>query len=440
MSPLLQKALQPVDNSPLVAFRIIFGFLITLEAWGAIITGWVKRTFIDPEYTFPFLNFEWLQPLPGNGMLYYFIIMGFAGVMTMLGWHYRIAIGTYAVMWAGVYFMQKFNYNNHYYLLLLLLCLMWIAPAHRYASVDAARKPGLKKLTCPRWCLWVFIAQIAIVYAYAAIAKMYPDWLSAKPIAIWFGAKKDYFLMGPLLQETWFQYLVAYGGIAFDLLIVPTLLWKKTRKAAFVISIFFHLFNSAIFQVGIFPYLGISWALFFFPPETIRKFFFKRKPAPDDNEPVELSMKNKFIVYGLCIYMLFQIVLPLRHHFYPGVVNWTEQGHRLSWRMMLRAKTGHVVFNVIHPPTGQQWTVRPKEYLTSKQARLVAYKPDMCWQFVQLLKKDFVKRGFGDVEIYASGSVTLNGGPSRSLYNPEVDLAKVPWTPFAHADWLMLYE
>src|SRR5690606_8302505 len=125
MSPLLEKALQPVDNSPLVAFRIIFGFLITLEAWGAILTGWVKRTFIDPEYTFPFLNFEWLQPLPGNGMLFYFIIMGFAGVMTMLGWHYRIAIATYAVMWAGVYFMQKFNYNNHYYLLLLLLCLMW---------------------------------------------------------------------------------------------------------------------------------------------------------------------------------------------------------------------------------------------------------------------------------------------------------------------------
>ena len=38
-----------IDNTSLVVFRVFFGLLICLEGFGAILTGWVKRTFIDPE-------------------------------------------------------------------------------------------------------------------------------------------------------------------------------------------------------------------------------------------------------------------------------------------------------------------------------------------------------------------------------------------------------
>ena len=48
-----------------------FGLLIAVESFGALLTGWVKRAFIDPEFTFTFIGFEWLQPLPGNGMYWY---------------------------------------------------------------------------------------------------------------------------------------------------------------------------------------------------------------------------------------------------------------------------------------------------------------------------------------------------------------------------------
>ncbi|HSR60491.1 MAG TPA: HTTM domain-containing protein, partial [Robiginitalea sp.] len=60
-----------IDNSPLVLFRICFGVLIALECFGAIATGWVRRTLVEPEFTFPFIGFEWLQPLPGMGMYGY---------------------------------------------------------------------------------------------------------------------------------------------------------------------------------------------------------------------------------------------------------------------------------------------------------------------------------------------------------------------------------
>ncbi|WP_316930169.1 HTTM domain-containing protein [Leeuwenhoekiella sp. MAR_2009_132] len=35
-----------------------------------------------------------------------------------------------------------------------------------------------------------------------------------------------------------------------------------------------------------------------------------------------------------------QLELPLRHWIIKDDVLWTEEGHRLSWRMMLRSKGG----------------------------------------------------------------------------------------------------
>lgn len=439
----IARLLRPVDNSPLVVFRMIFGLLICLEAWGAIATGWVKKAFITPLYTFPFIDFSWLQPLPGDGMYYYYMIMGAAGVLIMLGLFYRPAILLYTIMWGGVYFMQKSNYNNHYYLLLLFLGIMCLVPAHKYASLDVKRNPSLGKLTCPQWCIWIFVVQIAIVYFYGSIAKMYPGWVELKPMGLWFRSKRDYFLVGPLLQKEWFQYFVAYGGIAFDLLIVPGLLWKKTRKFAFGLSIFFHLFNSAIFQVGIFPYMGISWALFFFPPETVRRIFLKKKP-PLNTDIIESegtnhnNLSNRVMLCALGVYVVIQALLPLRHHWFNGNVFWTEEGHRMSWRMMLRVKYGSVKFTVVDKASRQKWIVNPRDYVTAKQANAIACKPDMCWQFVQILKADYSEKGFDEIEVYAlSSNVSLNGDPYKRLYDPKVDLARVEWQPFQHSEWLM---
>lgn len=426
-----------VDNSPLIFFRMAFGLLIFLEAWGAIATGWVYRAFIEPQYTFPFIDFSWLQPLPGNGMYFYYIVMGLAGLMVMFGFYYRVGISLYTVMWAGVYFMQKTNYNNHYYLLLLLCILMCFLPAHAWASYDAKRNPKIRSLSCPQWCLWLFVIHITLVYTYASIAKMYPDWLDAKPLAIWFRGKADYILVGDLLQKEWFRYAVAYGGIAFDLLISPGMIWKKTRKYAFAASIFFHLFNSAVFQVGIFPYMGIAWGVFFFNPETIRNLFFKKKPkflSPEN--PPNPRLNQKILVYALGAYLVLQLLLPLRHHLFPGNVFWTEEGHRLSWRMMLRAKYGSVNFTIKDNQSDATWQINSYDYLTRKQAGAIATRPDMCWQFVQILKKEFSEKGYEDVSIYANGYVSLNAHPSKPLYKPDYDLAKAEWHRFQSSPWL----
>lgn len=423
-----------IDNSALIIFRIIFGFLIFMESVGSIFTGWIRRTLIEPQQTFSFIGFEWLQPLPGNGMYVYYAVMGLCGLLIMIGYKYRWSMITFTLLWTGCYLMQKSSYNNHYYLLILLSAIMVFQPAHKYLSIDARLNPKIKMISMPRWCALVFIFQMFIVYTYGAIAKIYPDWLDATVAEVLMRGKKDLFLVGEVLQQKWTHYTIAYVGIVFDALIIPLLLWKPTRKIAFLASIFFHLFNSFVFQIGIFPYLSLALVLFFFPTKTIHRIFFKRKPFYNQDELIVPKYHKPFVTVFI-IYFIVQVGLPLRHWFFKDDVLWTEEGHRLSWRMMLRAKSGHTTFRVVDAKTNVQIPIQVEDYLTKKQLRTVSTKPDVIWQFSQRLKKMFANKG-QEVKIYVNTSVRVNGGPLRQLIDPEVDLGSVKWHPLKHSEWL----
>ncbi len=424
-----------IDNSGLIVFRIIFGMLCALEAIGAVFTGWIRRTLIEPDFTFSFIGFEWLQPLPGNWMYAYYIVMGIFGLLIMVGYKYRFSMFMFATMWTATYLMQKSSYNNHYYLLFILSYLMVFLPANRYASLDVKLNPSLKRISMPSWCKWVFVVQLFILYTYASIAKLYPDWLDASVPALLMRSKADYPIIGGLLQQNWIHYGIAYGGILFDGLIIPLLLFKPTRKYAFFASIFFHLFNSIVFQLGIFPYLSLAFSLFFFEPKTIRDIFLKKKPYYNSDEVI-IPKYGNILVYFFTVYFLVHIALPLRHHFFKDDVLWTEEGHRLSWRMMLRAKSGNTRYRVIDEATNQQIPIKLDDYLTKKQQRGASTKPDIIWQFAQHLKKDFAKKG-KSVKVYVRSHVSVNGKPSKQLIDPNVDLANEEWHHFKHHDWIL---
>ena len=424
-----------IDNSALIVFRIIFGLLCFLESIGAIFTGWVKRTLIEPSFTFTFIGFEWLQPLPNNGMYYYYIFMGVLALFIMLGYKYRLSILGFTIMWSATYFMQKSAYNNHYYLLMLISSIMVFLPAHNYASLDVKINPKIKSMSMPQWCKWVIILQLFIVYTYATVAKLYPDWLNTTFIELLLKSKSDYFLVGNLLQQKWFHYILTYGGILFDGLIVPLLLYKPTRKYAFIVSIFFHLFNSFVLQIGIFPYLALAFTLFFFPPKKIQNIFLKKKAFYNDKECIIPKHKTPLVILFV-VYFIFQIGLPLRHYFIQDDVFWTEEGHRLSWRMMLRTKSGYATYTVTNKQTGKSHTVNLNNYLTEKQKRGATTKPDIIWQFAQHLKNQFNNKGEA-VSVYVNCKVSINGKPYKTLIDPKIDLASVKWNTFKHSSWIL---
>ncbi|WP_159022308.1 HTTM domain-containing protein [Formosa sp. L2A11] len=425
-----------IDNSALIAFRIIFGFLCFFETVGAIFTGWVKHAFIDPDFTFTFIGFEWLQPLPGNGMIYYYAFMGLLALCIMAGYKYRFSIISFTILWAGCYFMQKASYNNHYYLLMLLSGLMAIQPANAFMSFDANSYPEIKQNSMPQWRGFVFILQMFIVYTYGSINKIYPDWLDTTVIAHLMQAKTHYILIGDLLQEKTVHYFLAYGGILFDGLIIPLLLIKRTRKMAFFASIFFHLFNAIVFQVGIFPFLSLAFTLFFFEPKQIHQIFFKNKKTFYNAGEV-IVPKHKNIGLGIMyVYFLIQLILPIRNHFIKDNILWTEEGHRLSWRMMLRSKNGYATYVIKNHTKHTTERVKLSDYLSSKQKQLALSKPDVMWQFSQHLKSVYAAKG-DSISVYVKARVSVNGKPAKRLINPKVDLANVEWSAWKHSDWIL---
>lgn len=425
-----------IDNSPLIIFRIFFGILVALDCYGAIFNGWIRRTLVAPKFTFNFIGFDWLQPLPGYGMYIYFFILGTLGLLIALGYKYRFTIICFTLMWTGVYLMQKTSYNNHYYLLVLISGLMCFFPAHRSHSLDVRLNPTLNTDAMYAWVKWAIIFQLLIVYVYAAIAKVYGDWLDFGIVRLLMLGKAHYYVVGDLLQHPWIHKIIGAVGILFDLLIIPALLWKKTRKIAFFISILFHLFNSIVFRIGIFPYLSLAFTVFFFEPETIRKIFFKRK-TPYLLNTVD-APSYKLVLYSLGgLYFLVQLALPLRQHFIKDDVLWTEEGHRLSWRMMLRSRSGTIQFKVVEKESGKSEIIDLDDYITKKQKQRIAAYPDFIWQFVQHLKKEYAEKGV-PISVYAVNSkVSINGRPARAFIDPKVDLADAKWDYFWHNEWIL---
>lgn len=423
-----------IDNSPLVVFRIFFGFLVACESFGAIFTGWVKRILIDPQVTFSFIGFEWLKPLPGFGMYFYFIAMGVFGLAIMLGYRYRIAIISYTILWAGVYFMQKTAYNNHYYLLLLISFLMIFLPANRHTSLDVNQKRIQEEKTMPYWINLLFIIQVAIVYFYASIAKLYPDWLDGTFTRNLLANSTEISALKKLFLQKWFYLFIAYMGIIFDLLIVPLLLFKKTRMLALLASLTFHLFNAIFLEIGIFPFFALTFALFFYEPETIRSVFLRRKTSIETDNG-HSNYYGKKIVYFLIIpYLIIQLLLPLRHHFIEGDVLWTEEGHRLSWRMMLRERNGFIHIRIKDLKTGEESLYDYRKNLTDKQIQNLATKPDFIWQYCQYIKKEFKGK---EIAIFIDCKNSINRKEYKTLIDPKFDMAKAKWDYFRHNEWLL---
>ena len=421
-----------IDNSPLILFRILFGFFVTAESFGAILTGWVKSVFIDTHFTFTFIGFEALEILHGNVMYIYFITMGILGILIMLGAKYRFAIISFTILWTAVYLAQKSAYNNHYYLLAVISFYMCFLPANKYKSLDAKWNPKIKSEVMPYWVSLLFILQISMVYVFAAIAKFYPDWLDGTFTRNLLSNSTQIAFLKSLFAEKLFYLFIAYAGILFDLLIVPFLLFKKTRTIAFIASLVFHIFNAITLQIGIFPFFALGFILFCYEPETIRNAFF-RKRATVISQTTNTQHK-KIVYYILIPFLIVQLLLPLRHHFIAGDVLLTEEGHRMSWRMMLRQKSGYISFKIIDNSTKEQTSYNYNKNLTPKQVNALTTKPDFIWQYCQRIKKEYKGK---NISIYIDCKNSINQKSYKTLIDPDQDFAKAKWDYFFNNEWVL---
>lgn len=448
-----------IDIAPLVFFRIAFGIMGFIDVLSSWIYYHLNNDAYNPnKFQFPYIGFEWVQPIPEPYFSQIIFIVLLAAIGVTIGYRYRISALIFALGFTYLFLLEKSHYLNHGYLFSWIAFTMVFLPADRDISLRVWFRPAERYTKILYAHVFPFIFMMSVVYFLGGIAKINPDWLRAEPLRMWLSYRSDRAIIGPIVSHEYTAWFLSYGGLLFDLLIVFFLINRRTRIYAFGAVIGFHLINHLIFHIGIFPFLSTVLTLLYFPAAAHKAWWirqFNRFPlgrkiasswtARMSRSPIEAIPKGFFHLHPqatLLIFaalMLLHIGLPLRHHAYPGNVAWTEEGHRYSWRMKLRSKSGKGHFTLIDKATGMEEKIHPSDSLSRRQTRSLLTHPDMIWQYAQHLAHTRLKAG-QSVEVHAHIQAKLNDYPYRTLIDPEVDLSAVQWHFFRHSPWIMPHE
>jgi hypothetical protein len=422
---LASAALRPVDIASLAAFRMIFGAVMCLGIVRFLATGWIETMYTEPRWFFTYPGFGWVHPWPAWGMYVHYIALAVLAAGIAVGaWHRAVTL-VFVVGFAYTQLIDVTNYLNHHYLVVLLGIQLALLPASAAWSVDARRRPALRRHTVPAWMVWLLRFQVGVVYAFAGLAKAKLDWLGyGQPLNLWLTARTETPVIGALFARPWAALALAWGGFLFDSTIAVWLSWRHTRLVAYGALIVFHCLTGALFNIGLFPFIMTSSALIFFSPSWPRRLLGRLlAPAPPaaSRSPGAPPRGVRAII---AIHVAAQLALPLRHFAYPGDVLWNEDGMRFAWHVLIREKHGKVTFVAVFAD-GKRLEVPSHRYLTARQDREMSGQPDLILQLAHAIGRDLETRGYRGFEIRAITAVSLNGRTPAPMIDPSVDLLRI---------------
>ncbi len=395
-------------------------------------------------FTFRYFGFEWVHPLPEPLLSLFFVVGFLAGIAVALGWRFRVTAPLFAACFTYLFLLEKAHYLNHAYLFMWLAWLLVLTPAWREWSLDVRRDPSQWSPVAPRWSVWVFPLLMGLVYFFGGINKINYDWLiEAMPLHLWLERRGNMPVLGPLFELRETAYLMAWGGMLLDLSAPFLLLHRQLRWVALGLLLFFHATNHLIFNIGIFPYLSLVLTSMFFAPDwplrlvngiarrSPRVARWQRNWRAPLTHPVAPGTLWHPRPAALAVLVAVHVFLPLRNWLFASDVNWTEEGHRYSWRMMLRSKQGRGIYRVVDP-AGEVRIVNPRDSLDARQYTKLVTHPDMILQYAHHLR-DVAP---GPVRVYGDFQVRLNGRQRQEFIDPEVDLATLEWRWLGSKPWI----
>lgn len=423
---------RPMDIAGLAVMRMLFGIIIMFEAFRYIDLIRIVAKFHEQEFYFKFRYFEWVPAVSPYEMRFVFIAYGISGLLIFVGLFYRFAALVAAFCISYIFLVDAINYLNHFYLVIVFSFMMVFLPAHKGWSLHALFSPTRALSSVPGWAIHLPRIQLAIVYFYAAIAKMNVDWINGMPLYDWIGGRSSYSTgVEAYLYLPAVIYFFTYGGLFYDFLAAPMLLMKRTRAAGYCLTLSFHLTNYYLFNIGIFPWFMIATSTIFFEsswPRSFLNFFLRNRFWPvylGNPAPASLSRMQTVWLVAMMVHLSFQALFPLRHFVYPGYVGWDEAGHNFSWHMKLRGKSGKAVYTVRDPDTGKTQVIDSERYLTKRQMEKMASRPFLVLQFAHFLRDKYTLPGEKPAEVYVETKTRVNGRKSQRLIDPTVNLSNI---------------
>ncbi|XP_050687736.1 vitamin K-dependent gamma-carboxylase-like [Eriocheir sinensis] len=487
---------RPCDPASLAAVRIMFGVLMVLDVLQERGMGEADVRWGDPDACrFPLLPALAPLPLPGMLFLYASLLLGAAGMAA--GWRWRASCGVFLLGYWYLLLLDKATWNNHSYLYGLLTALLLAAEPHACWSLDARREGGGGGRHVPFWNYFMLRAQVFFLYFMAGVKKLDPDWLRGHSMRHlgeqWVFAPFRLFVSTATID----YYIIHLGGFLLDLTLGPLLLWPPSRKVTLFFGAAFHLMNSQIFYIGMFPWVCLATLPLFchcsWPRELLAVLpKLPRAPTPrveanereettnegvnrvgakqnqgkkssDGGEPPKkkkgkddeckvlktlkknsncfysdgsgVSLRQKVSTVLVACYLLLQTVLPFSHSITKGFNTWTEGPYGYSWDMMVHSwDTLHVKVTAVTANGGHRVYVDPDRWVSSPRWSSHA---DMAVQYCRCVQSRLAALGHPVTALYLDVWKSLNGRFQQRIFDPTVNILEAPWSPWSETPWVL---
>ncbi|XP_046820051.1 vitamin K-dependent gamma-carboxylase [Vespa crabro] len=442
---------RPTDPANLGITRALFGLCMIVDVveergladidikWG---DSW--------DCHFPLIHGMKPLSLPWMIVLYGAMWLGAFGIM--LGVRFKFACACFVVPYWYIFLLDKSYWNNHTYLYGIVATLFWCTEANKYFAFDASDAKNIKE-TVPLWNYFILRFQFFVLYFLAGLKKSGKEWLEGYSMLNlsrhWVFDPFKIFLT---TEETDF-FIVHWFGFIFDLTVGFWMLFDKTRLPAMIFCTAFHLMNSRLFSIGMFPYVCLATMPLFCNVDWPRTFcswiackqnilfskcvnvikncfqspvnklineqtkevtdlneFDSQKANMDVNErykssenvkPIDNStMKNvnskkvtkkqQFVVSMLLLHIALQFFLPYSHFITKGYNNWVPGLYGYSWDMMVHTwDTILVVIRVHDNESNEDRFLDPDTWVQSD--RWVKHG-DMARQYAFCIKNNILRQ------------------------------------------------
>ncbi|KAJ8318861.1 hypothetical protein KUTeg_003952 [Tegillarca granosa] len=241
-------------------------------------------------------------------------------------------------------------------------------------------------------------------------------------------------------------FIVHLCGWALDMFGGFLLFFDKTRPYATFFVVQFHLMNSQMFHIGMFPYTMLaSTPMFFYadwpkyllrklppflhsfvpmvtePQPSVHCIYNKEDIKPENDKdkpgtqskmkpPTSASRYHKISTIITVLYIAEQCFLPYSHFITQGYNNWTQGLYGYSWDMMAFIGKG-----------ASRW----------------ASHADMLKQHATCLADRLKNYDINNVEIYFDIWKSVNKRFQQRMFDPRVDIVTAPWSPFEKSSYVM---
>ncbi|XP_017469542.1 PREDICTED: vitamin K-dependent gamma-carboxylase [Rhagoletis zephyria] len=482
---------RPVDASAIGVFRMLYGLAMCIDIAEERGGGQMDLRFGEPQHChFPLFNDMRAVSFPLMGCIYLVMWLGALGIM--LGYRFRLSCLVYIMPYWYIFLLDKPAWNNHSYLFGLVGTILLFTDANRYCSLDKYLQPNMPE-TVPYWNYFLVKFQFFVLYVYAGLKKFTAEWLSGYAMS----SLSQHWVFRPfrsLLSAELTDLLIVHWFTAiFDFSIAFFMTWEATRLLATPFMISFHLMNSRLFVIGMFPWVCLAEVPLFFGFSWPRKLTFKRfvlhiltaskskaqaqqlpaekmsatteattkesaAPACDQNQISSAQSNDCQTVHIksrgyaaksrtalILAYCALQLFLPYSHFITKGYNNWTEGLYGYSWNMMVHTyDTVLTSVKLVDNNNGNVHYLDP--YAFTEYDRWTKHA-DMAYQYAKCIaaniREDYAidpqasPLSSTNISIYFDVWCSMNGRFQQRVFDPRVDLLKAEWSPFRHTPWTL---